>query len=159
MPEFLVAVLRIAFLALIWVFIALAAGVIRTDIFGERVSGDEPQDPPRRRRLARRRSRQAEAVAPVASQLVVVEGRSKGAVFPLEGVMGIGRAPSSAIRIDDDFSSSRHAVLRPDPEGWVVEDLGSTNGTYVNAVPVTGPTRVGPGDLVRIGRTQLRLEA
>ncbi|MEL4356768.1 MULTISPECIES: FHA domain-containing protein FhaB/FipA [unclassified Luteococcus] len=161
MPEFLVATLRIGFLALIWVFIALAAGVIRTDIFGERPQSEAT---PGRRRFGRKQ-RSAAQTAPgpgrpeIARQLVITEGRSKGTICPLEGVMGIGRAPSSTIVIDDDFSSSRHAILRPDADGsWVLEDLNSTNGTYVNAVQITQPTRVGPGDLIRIGRTQLRLE-
>lgn len=147
------------FLALIWVFIALAAGVIRTDIFGERLETDETRT--QRRGLRRRRAeKKAEPeLPPVATRLVLTEGRGQGAVYPLDGVMGLGRAHNSTVRIDDDFSSSRHAVLRPEHDGsWVVEDLNSTNGTYVNAVRITQPTRVGPGDLIRIGRTQLRLE-
>ncbi|MEL4505568.1 FHA domain-containing protein [Luteococcus sp. H138] len=162
MPEFLAAALRLGFLALIWVFIALAAGVIRTDIFGERPSAGTAGGG--RRRFGRNKAAAAQpaAVEPrneIARQLVITEGRSKGTVCPLEGVMGLGRAPSSTIIIDDDFSSSRHAILRPDADGsWVLEDLNSTNGTYVNAVKLTQPTRVGPGDLIRIGRTQLRLE-
>lgn len=147
------------FLALIWVFIALAAGVIRTDIFGERLETDETRT--QRRGLRRRRAeKKAEPeLPPVATRLVLTEGRGQGAVYPLDGVMGLGRAHNSTVRIDDDFSSSRHAVLRPEhDDSWVVEDLNSTNGTYVNAVRITQPTRVGPGDLIRIGRTQLRLE-
>ena len=70
-----------------------------------------------------------------------------------------GRAASSAVLVDDDYSSSRHAQLVPVGDGsWVVEDLNSTNGTYVNGTRVTQPTRVGVGDVIRIGRTQLRLE-
>ncbi len=154
------AAVRVGFLALIWVFIALAAGVIRTDIFGERLETDKPS--PQRRGLRRRREdkkSQAVELPPVATRLVLTEGRGQGAVYPLDGVMGLGRAHNSTVRIDDDFSSSRHAVLRPEHDGrWLVEDLNSTNGTYVNAVKITQPTRVGPGDLIRIGRTQLRLE-
>ncbi|WP_420176113.1 FHA domain-containing protein FhaB/FipA [Luteococcus sp. OSA5] len=157
MAEFVVAALRIAFLALIWAFILLAAGVIRTDIFGERVDA-EGNTVRRGRRFQRRK--QKEETLPQARQLVVVEGRSRGAVYPLEGVMPIGRAASATVQIDDDFSSSRHARLRPAEDGgWVIEDLDSTNGTYVNAVQIVQPTRVGPGDLIRIGRTQLRLES
>ncbi|MGO4958189.1 FHA domain-containing protein FhaB/FipA [Luteococcus sp. Sow4_B9] len=157
MAEIVVAALRIAFLALIWVFILLAAGVIRTDIFGERVDAEGNTVRRGRRHLRRKKE---EPVAPRARQLVVAEGRSKGAVYALEGVMPIGRASSATVQIDDDFSSSRHARLRPAEDGtWVVEDLDSTNGTYVNAVQITQPTTVGPGDLIRIGRTQLRLES
>lgn len=160
LPEFLAAALRIGFLALIWIFIALAAGVIRTDIFGERPKAESAGGG---RLLGRKKATPAQQPEQprneIARQVVITEGRSKGTICPLEGVMGLGRAPSSTIIIDDDFSSSRHAILRPDTDGsWVLEDLNSTNGTYVNAVQITQPTRVGPGDLIRIGRTQLRLE-
>lgn len=160
MAEFLVAALRIAFLALIWVFILAAANVIRTDIFGQRATTPEPEGGKRGLLRRRRAPQDAEAGTPVARQLVVTEGRSAGTSYQLAGVMGIGRAASSAVLIDDDYSSSRHAQLVPAGDGsWVVEDLDSTNGTYVNTVRITQPTRVGPGDTIRIGRTQLRLES
>ncbi|GAA1394015.1 antibiotic biosynthesis regulator FhaB [Luteococcus peritonei] len=159
MSEFAVAVLRIAFLAAIWMFILMAAGVIRTDIFGERVDAGSS-----RRGLRRRRRDEPVAEVPAGpalpTELVITEGRSQGTRRELRGVMGIGRAAGSAVLIDDDYSSSRHAQLVPAGDGsWIVEDLNSTNGTYVNGTRITQPTRVGTGDTIRIGRTQLRLES
>lgn len=174
MSAFLVAAGRIAFLVLIWAFVLVAAGVIRTDIFGQRVTAGDgagrarlPGIPRLRGLRARRRGdQQAPAVAPpepsvpAAHSVVVVEGRSQGTSRPLVGPMTIGRAASADLPIDDDYSSSRHAQLVPRGDGsWVVEDLDSTNGTYVNGSPIDHPTPVGPGDVVRIGRTQLRLES
>lgn len=159
LSEILVLLCRIAFLAFFWLFILLAAGVIRTDIFGEKVDADGRTVRQGRLGMIRRR-REARSKTPVARHLVVSEGRSRGAVYPLEGTMPIGRASSATVQIDDDFASARHARIMPGEKGtWVVEDLDSTNGTYVNAVQVTQATTVGPGDVIRIGRTQLRLEA
>lgn len=159
MSEFAVTALRIAFLAAIWFFILMAAGIIRTDIFGEQVDAEGRRT---RRRGLRGREPQAAPQPQLPDQpttLLVTEGRSQGARLELRGVMGIGRAASSSVLIDDDYSSSRHAQLSPAGDGsWVVEDLNSTNGTYVNGTRLTQPTRVGLGDTIRIGRTQLRLE-
>jgi hypothetical protein len=72
----------------------------------------------------------------------------------------IGRGAENAIRLDgDDFVSSRHAVLEPRPDGLWVEDLGSTNGTFVNGARVTSARLLQAGDIVRIGQTDLRVEA
>jgi hypothetical protein len=72
----------------------------------------------------------------------------------------VGRGAENAIRLDgDDFVSSRHAVLEPRPDGLWVEDLGSTNGTFVNGARVTSTRLLQAGDIVRIGQTDLRVEA
>jgi hypothetical protein len=71
-----------------------------------------------------------------------------------------GRGAENAVRLDgDDFVSSRHAVLEPRPDGLWVEDAGSTNGTFVNGARVTTARLLAAGDVVRIGQTDLRVEA
>ena len=135
--------LRIIFLALLWLFILFAANVIRTDIFGQRVTRARTEDVPTGPR-----------------RLIVTEGRSQGAAYRLDpNLLSIGRAADSTVLIDDDYASTRHAhVLRDDQDRWIVEDLHSTNGTYVNGQRIEAPTIITPDDVVRIGRTQLRLE-
>ena len=59
--------------------------------------------------------------------------------------------------LDDEYASSRHARLVPTPDGWMVEDLGSRNGTLVGGAPVAGPTLVEPGSVIRIGQTSMEL--
>jgi len=72
----------------------------------------------------------------------------------------VGRGAENAIRLDgDDFVSSRHAMLEPRPDGLWVEDLGSTNGTFVNGARVTSARLLQAGDIVRIGQTDLRVDA
>jgi pSer/pThr/pTyr-binding forkhead associated (FHA) protein len=69
----------------------------------------------------------------------------------------IGRAPECTLVLDDDFASARHARILPADGGWVVEDLGSTNGTFLGAVRLTEPTRLEAGVPVRVGRTVVEL--
>ena len=72
----------------------------------------------------------------------------------------LGRGGENAIRLDgDDFVSTRHALLEPRPDGLWVEDVGSTNGTFVNGARVTTARHLVEGDVVRIGKTDLRVEA
>lgn len=158
--------LKVAFLGLLWVFIFYLAQVIRTDLFGRRMTADElvsvagAQDAAESR--SRRRTKQASPQPVQPTVLRVTEGPSAGNVAMLpegEDEIMIGRAASADLEIDDDFASSRHALLYGHAQGYVIEDLGSTNGVYVNGVQIEGPTIVGPEDAIRIGRTQLRLEA
>lgn len=164
MSAFLVALLRIGFLALVWLFVLAVAAVVRTDVFGQRVDADGQRLRGRRARQASKERRRAEAegatATPPPTRLVMVEGSRAGQEFSLDGLLSLGRSATQDVVIDDDFSSSRHAQLSPAGDGtWVVEDLGSTNGTFVNGTRITLPTRVSTDDVVRIGRTQLRLEA
>ena len=69
----------------------------------------------------------------------------------------IGRADDSTLVLTDDYASARHARLVPQDGQWLIEDLGSTNGTYLDRAKVTGPTIVPPGVAIRIGKTAIEL--
>lgn len=97
--------------------------------------------------------------AAVSVVLVIVDGVSAGRVFPVAGAVSIGRDSSAGIVIDDDQVSRRHAVVTADGDGARVDDLDSTNGTWVNGERVRGPRRIGAGDELRIGHTSLRVHA
>jgi pSer/pThr/pTyr-binding forkhead associated (FHA) protein len=71
----------------------------------------------------------------------------------------IGRADDSTLVLDDDYASTRHARISMQGDEWYVEDLGSTNGTYLDRAKVTGPTRVPLGVPVRIGKTVIELRS
>ena len=73
--------------------------------------------------------------------------------------MTIGRAPDSTLIADDDYVSSRHARIYPSEGVWMVEDLGSTNGTWLDRSRITSPAVLNPGVPVRIGRTVVKLQA
>lgn len=155
----LLAVLKIVFLALMWIFIFFIGQVIRTDLFGRKVTSEELADVSAEasahegRRRSRRRSRP--------THLVVTDGSAQGASasLPRTGAILIGRSTNADIDIEDDYASSRHARVYNHSGVWVIEDLQSTNGTYVNGHQITQPTIIGAEDSVRIGRTHLVLEA
>ena|SRR5829696_1693805 len=93
--------------------------------------------------------------------LVVTEGPLTGTSLPLRsGGILIGRNPECALVLDDDYASGRHCRIQPDPsgrDGWVVEDLGSTNGTFIGRDRLTGSRPVEVGTTLRIGKTVLEL--
>ncbi len=88
----------------------------------------------------------------------MTEGSLRGTTLTLgQAPVLIGRAPECTLVLDDDYASARHARLAPQGGEWIVEDLGSTNGTFYGAARLTEPTRVEAGVPVRIGRTVLEL--
>ena len=90
--------------------------------------------------------------------LEIVEGPQAGRQLPLDSVVDIGREPSLPLHLDEDTQvSRRHARIAVQGGAVVVEDLGSTNGTYVNDQPINSPRTLNPGDKVRIGLTVLEL--
>ena len=93
-----------------------------------------------------------------AHQLVVTAGALAGTRITLgEAPITIGRAEDSTLVITDDYASARHARLVPRAGQWYIEDLGSTNGTYLDRAKVSAPTPVPLGVPIRIGRTSLEL--
>ncbi len=90
--------------------------------------------------------------------LIVTGGSLAGTTIPLgEQQITIGRSPDATLVLTDDYASTRHARLFPQNGEWIVEDLGSTNGTYLDRQKVTTPTPVPAGIPVRIGKTVLEL--
>lgn len=108
------------------------------------------------------RARYEPAVATPVARMLVLDSPAlqPGSLVELRTPTRIGRGGENAIRLDgDDFVSTRHALLEPRPDGLWVEDVGSTNGTFVNGARVTTARLLGPGDIVRVGQTDLRVEA
>ena len=92
------------------------------------------------------------------THLQVTNGPLAGSRLPLTGQpILIGRAASNTLVLEDDYASSRHAAIYPTESGWVVEDFGSTNGTFLNGAPLTGAAALPPGAQVTIGHSVLEL--
>jgi pSer/pThr/pTyr-binding forkhead associated (FHA) protein len=81
-----------------------------------------------------------------------------GSTFPLDAVTSLGRDVNNGIVLDDPFASAEHALLTYRGRAWYVEDRGSTNGTYVNGVPVDGVGPLGFGDEIQVGEIRFRLD-
>jgi len=105
-----------------------------------------------------RRGRETEAPAsPQPTSLVIHPHDGRPRTVRLDASMVIGRAPEAELRLEDTFASSQHARIFGRNGSWYVEDLGSTNGTFVNEQKLMGPAMVQPGDSIRIGQTTLEL--
>jgi len=149
--------IRVAFLAVLWLFVIAAIGVVRTDLFGTTAANPrrarnrpprQPQRPPKQARPNRGTPR----------FLVVTEGGLSGVSIDLaDQQITLGRANDATLVLNDDYASSRHARIFPQDGQWIVEDLGSTNGTYLDRQKVTRPTPVPLGVPIRIGKTVLEL--
>lgn len=91
--------------------------------------------------------------------LEIVEGAEAGRILQVGGEIELGRDPSLPEPINDEQVSRRHVRLRPEGDGARVEDVGSSNGTYVNDQPIGGGVTMAPGDRIRIGLTVLELRS
>ncbi|MDR3068511.1 MAG: FHA domain-containing protein [Cellulomonas sp.] len=155
MSELTVGLLRLGYLALLWLMVLSAVAVLRRDLYGTRIVA--------RRRQAGKGGQAGPAGGPVPARrgptrLVVTEGPLRGTIIPLGAApVLLGRAPGCTLVLDDDYSSSRHARLYPQGDDWFVEDLGSTNGTYLGEYRVQAPVRVPMGTAVRIGQNIMEL--
>ena len=151
MPELVLQLTRAGFLALLWLFVLVALRVVRSDLYA--ASGLRALVPGGRAAARGGRSR-------TARQLLVTQGALAGTRISLDSrPILIGRADDSTLVLDDDYASTRHARISLQGEEWYVEDLGSTNGTYLDRAKVTGPTRVPLGVPVRIGKTVIELRS
>ncbi len=137
----IILLLRITIVFLLYFFLWQIMRVIRDDL---RHSANLPTTP----------------VTPY-GQLVVINagptGLPVGKVFPLGPIITIGRSTSSDVSLNDTFLSSEHARLERRGNEWILEDLRSTNGTFLNGFEVCDATSVNNGDIIRIGRVELKL--
>jgi hypothetical protein len=157
MSELTLFLIRLAYLAILWIFVLSAISVVRSDMFGARAPATArdggggrarkkkaPKAPPKRRGSP--------------THVLVVDGANSGERAELDQApILIGRGTDAAIRLDDDYVSTRHARIASSGDEWFVEDLGSTNGTYVGTARITQPTTLTLGTQVRIGKTILEL--
>jgi len=167
MTDLTFTLLRLGYLVLLWVFVLSAIGVLRRDLYGTKItqrrgkrSDAGPRPAPSGSPAAAPAPEPARPAAPAGpSRLVVTAGPLRGTTVPLTtSSILIGRAPSCTLVLDDDYSSSRHARIFPQHGGWFVEDLGSTNGTYVDDQRISQVVPLGPGTRVRIGQSVVELQ-
>lgn len=180
MDELTLIILKVGFLALLWVFIFIVVYSLRSDLFGPKLT------PLQRVAVQSQRSRES-AAAPVASstdapttvteragarsgslsgraaggqasRIVITSGPRAGLELDLpETGLTIGRSSASGLQIKDDYTSSNHAKIVRWRDQWVVQDLGSTNGTFVEGKRISESTPVQVGSSVRIGTTTFEL--
>jgi pSer/pThr/pTyr-binding forkhead associated (FHA) protein len=152
--ELTLFLIKISYLAILWIFVLSAISVVRSDMFGARLpSGGREATAPKTRRQPKQKARKGSP-----THVLVVDGANRGDRADLsQAPILIGRGSDAAIRLDDDYVSTRHARIAASGEQWFVEDLGSTNGTYIGSARITQPTTLTLGTQVRIGKTLLEL--
>jgi hypothetical protein len=144
---------RGGFLLLLWLFVWAVLRVLRTDIYAgaATASGTARNAAPTLGRNPFKRSR-------VARYLVVTQGALAGTRIALNTQpVVLGRADDSTLVLTDDYVSNRHARLSPRGSDWYLEDVGSTNGTYLDRAKVTTAVRVPLGTPIHIGKTVIEL--
>ena len=145
-------VLKIAFLVLLYLFIVLIARTATKDI------GGAPQESIVLGPAEANRLRAELGVRPARFEVLTSPDLESGATIELAGPTVVGREAGTGIRLDhDDYVSARHVRIEPRLDGVWLEDLGSTNGTFVNGARVDGGRKLQPGDVVHIGSTELQL--
>lgn len=173
MSELTITVMRLGLLVALWAFVVAVVGVLRGDLYGTQVTprraaaprGTTPRPaargsaapvPAEQRPVGRRFNARPASREP--NHLRVMSGPLAGTSLPLrEAGILIGRSPESALVLEDDFASGRHARIFKGPDGWVVEDLGSTNGTFIGPQRLTTATPVTAGTEIRFGTTVVEL--
>ncbi len=152
MPDLVLVIMKYVFLAILWIFVARAVRAVLVELRPAKAAapargGPVPSQPPPRK------TKRPPAKA------VVVEGTSlRGKSFPLGSELTIGRSEQCHVRIDGDtYVSSVHARIFPRDGSYMVEDLGSTNGTYLNRRRITAPAELQRGDRVKVGKTVLEM--
>lgn len=152
MSELTLTLLRLGFLVALWLFVFGTLSVLRRDLVASSLPVRQQRTHPVEAFRAQRKRRRAHLVVSM----------SDGTVQRLdlsEQVISFGRGPDNTVLIDDDYTSMHHARITPREKGWVIEDCGSTNGTWVERRRITSPTPLAPGMKVRIGRTEIAVNA
>jgi pSer/pThr/pTyr-binding forkhead associated (FHA) protein len=145
-PPLVLNLLKFLFLALLYLFLLRAVRIIYLDLVGPRVPrARRPQQTQRRRKGTPR-------------MVIVNEPEASSRTFALrDSELVIGRSEKCHVKLADTYCSQLHARIYDKDGAWFVEDLGSTNGTYLNRMKVTAPSPLSAGDEVRVGKTMLEV--
>lgn len=149
MSELTLTVIKLGFLAMLWLLVLSVTSAMRADLFGVR---PQKAAPPARAASKTRSTRGAP------TKVVIVDGPDKNRTVPLTGApVTFGRGSDCTVPLADEYVSTKHARLLFHDGQWYVEDLGSTNGTYLGSERLTRSVPVHPRNRVRLGKTIFEL--
>ncbi|HJR45273.1 MAG TPA: FHA domain-containing protein [Actinomycetota bacterium] len=150
MPDLVLDLLKYVFLAVLYIFIARAVRAIFLELRPATASAGRRASTPPPQAQARGKKKDFRKAA-------IIEGDKKGRSIDLADELIIGRAEKCHLVLDDSYVSQMHARIFSKEGGFRVEDLGSTNGTYLNRRRITSPTQLQRGDQLKIGKTVLEM--
>ncbi|HEU4807743.1 MAG TPA: FHA domain-containing protein [Homoserinimonas sp.] len=166
MSELTLLLLKFGFLLLLWAFVFAVVYALRSDLFGERARRlpEQKAAAPAMADVAPRPvasvpvNTAPAATSATANRLVITSGAKEGLELPISNEpLTIGRSSESGLVIRDDYTSTHHARLVLWGDEWVIQDLDSTNGTFVNGNRVNAPTPVPLNTPIKIGTTTFEL--
>lgn len=146
--------LKVAFLAALYLFLFRAVRAVYLEMSPRRLAASAtpaPAAPPKRETTA-----PARRGTPTELRVIAPPDQA-GPAWALQGELVIGRGAGCSVQVDDGFVSQSHTRVFPRDGHWYAEDLGSTNGTFVNEKAIAGPTPVRKGDRIQVGETVLEL--
>ena len=169
MSELALFIVRLGFVAVLWIFVFSIISVIRADLFGQKVvsrvaaanalevvSAPVGNTAP----FAGVPTLVSEPTGSTATKLVIIEGEKTGQMVRLERrEITLGRSPDSDLIVDDEYASTHHAKLILINNDWLIQDLNSTNGTYLDGSRVGTPAVVKLNTPVRVGKTVFELRS
>lgn len=151
MPDLVLVILKYVFLAILWIFVARAVRAVLIELRPAKAAAPARSAPVSSQPPGRKTKK-----AP--GKAVVVEGSPRGKSFPLTGELTIGRSDQCHVHVEGDtYVSTVHARIFSRDGSYMVEDLGSTNGTYLNRRRITAPAELQRGDRVKVGKTVLEM--
>lgn len=164
MSELTLLVLRLGFLAVLWLFVFSVMWSLRSDLFGAPVRrmkasmSDAPAPEPQNIQATAQRAPKPTLNNAPAKELVILSGVASGSTIPLDtNVVTIGRSPDSTLVIVDEYTSTYHAKLERTGSDWIITDLDSTNGTKVAGKRITNSVPLPTFTEVTIGTTSFEL--
>ncbi len=154
MPIAVLTILKLGLLALLYLFVARAVRAVVSDLYGP--SRKKPEPPPRPRVADPTAS--APKPRKVPREIVVHPPQGEPQVISLsDASVTLGRGEAVTVALDDVYVSDEHAAVVPEDGRWLVRDLGSTNGTFLNGARVTQATPLSAGDQIRLGKTRVEV--
>ena len=144
--------LKFGFLAVLYLFLLWVAWSAVRDVAGR------GRVPPREGDGGRRDGRAAGPSIYPRLEVIAAMGFEPGTILEIHDEVTLGRSPTADVRIEDPFASAAHARIFASGDSMYIEDLGSTNGTYLNERQLARPAQLQPSDTIRIGETEYRYQ-
>ncbi len=152
MPVLVLDVLKYAFLAILYLFVARAVKAIYVELRPQGAAAPAPRAAGSAPAKSGKRSKK-----PTRTVAVIEGEKLKGKTYTVTGELLIGRSSDCQITLDESYVSSKHARIFERDDKLMLEDLGSTNGTYLNRRRITAATELQRGDRIKIGRTVMEM--
>lgn len=152
MPVLVLDILKYAFVAILYIFVARVVKAVYVEMAPPKAAAPKASRSSSSAAKPQKRSNKA------ASNLAVIEGdQHKGKTFKVDDEILIGRSDACHVTLEDSYVSTQHARVFTREGKCMLEDLGSTNGTYLNRRRITAPTELQRGDRIKIGRTVMEM--